>query len=402
MHVVYNLLLETLKSILKIIGKFNPKINSFLLERENQVVPANLEGCIWIHSASLGEFEQGRPIIEKIKSTWPDKKIALTFFSASGYNARKNYEYADWVGYLPVDTKNDSKNFINILNPSLAIFVKYEFWFNHLDRLIAHQIPFIYISTYWWNGHFLLKPWNQWLMKKVKYANAIFVQDLGSKKYLEQTGYTHAIVAGDTRIDRVLTIRNHCDPPPLFKKLISSKPLFIAGSTWPEDEKIIKKWYEGNPSFNLIIVPHEISAAAISDTTILFSEYSPMLYTQWKGEDFKVLIVNKIGFLSLIYTYATIAYIGGGFGKGIHNTLEAAVYGIPVLFGPNYHSFREAIDLIKFKIGFSINSDTELKEMVDYLSDEKLKNIHSLAEQYFDQNKGATELIVNYLNKFIK
>ena len=402
MHILYNVLLETLKSILKIIGKFNPKIHSFLFVRENQQVPAHLDGCIWVHSASLGEFEQGRPVIEKIKSNWPDKKIALTFFSASGYNARKNYPYADWVGYMPLDTKKDSTHFISILKPSLAIFVKYEFWYNHLDRLISDRVPFIYISTFWWKGHFLLKPWNQWLMKKVMNADAIFVQDLDSKKYLEQTGYSHAIVAGDTRIDRVLSIRDHSDPPPLFKKFSSTKPLFIAGSTWPADEKIIKKWYEHNPAFNLIIVPHEISASAINDTTVLLSEYSPILYSQWNGEDFNILIVDKIGLLSLIYTYATIAYIGGGFGKGIHNTLEAAVYGIPVIFGPNYQSFKEAYDLIKIEIGFSINTDTELKEVVDSLSGERLMNIHTQANQYFNQNKGATELIFNYLTKFVK
>lgn len=398
--ILYNTLIVAAKGIIGIIGIFNPRIRLFKQVRKNQVVPEKLEGCIWIHCASLGEFEQGRPVIEAIRLKWPDKKIALSFFSSSGYDIRKNYDQVDWVGFLPFDTKRDARIFIDTLKPSIVIFVKYEFWFNHLDRLIACSIPFIFISSYWWEGHFLLQPWNKWLIKKVKMAKAIFVQDERSMVLLRKAGYQNAILAGDTRIDRVLTIKNQNEHFPEFNQLSADKQVLIAGSTWPEDENIIKQWYNPNKAFTLIIVPHDVSESRIIQVLKLFEDYAPILFSDWKGEAFNVLIVNKIGLLNKLYRYADVAYIGGGFGKGIHNTLEAAVYGIPVIFGPNHKSFREAIDLIESEIGFSFTTPDELGFLMNSFTKEKLRKIRIETDCYFNQNKGASELIVNYLSRY--
>lgn len=387
--------------MLNIAGLFSPKLRAFLKVRNQQELPSNLKGCIWMHCASLGEFEQGRPILETIKSSRPETKIVLSFFSNSGYNARKNYHLADWVGYLPMDTKKDSRLFVNTVQPAVAIFVKYEFWFNHLDRLITSGIPFIFVSSYWWKGHFLLQPWNKWLLKKVIKANALFVQDQNSKVLLDQVGCKNAIVAGDTRIDRVLSIKKSNESIPFFQSAQSGIPIFIAGSSWWEDETIIKEWYDQNQNFKLIIVPHDVSPYRIQQVMDLFKEYSPIQYTDWEGSEYNVMIVNKIGILNKLYSYATIAYIGGGFGRGIHNILEPAVYGIPVVFGPNFTSFKEATDMIGRSIAFSINNVTQLIEITNTFSQKKLERIKKGSEEYINENKGATDLIIKHLFKLI-
>lgn len=398
MNALYNISVHIAIFMAKCIAVFNPKVKSFFQDRKNQKLPDHLQGCIWIHAASLGEFEQGRPVIEAIKQKWPNQKIALTFFSGSGYKAQKNYKYADWVGYMPIDTYSFAVNFLDQLNPTLVLFIKYEFWYNHLSVLITKRIPFVFISTYWWQDHFLLKSWNKWLMNKVMSANHIFVQDHESEKLLKQTGYTKITIAGDTRIDSVLALKNKNKRIEKFEGL-NHHQLFIAGSTWPPDEKILYHWFKRQNVYSLIIAPHDVSAKHLSQIKEKFKPFKPLLYSDWNGESFSVLIIDSIGLLKTLYRYATIAYIGGGFGKGIHNILEPSVYHIPVLFGPNHKSFKEANDMIREGIGFEAKSGSELMNIINSFNKKTTEKISYKSKKYFEENQGATDKILSYIEK---
>lgn len=400
MKSVYNTIATLISKSLPAIGVFNKKVYSFVQERKIQIYPRGLKSPIWIHCASLGEFEQGRPVIEAIKQIWPDQAIVLTFFSKSGYDIRKNYPLADWVGYMPLDTKESAKKFIQIIQPRLAIFVKYEYWFNHLDQLVQQSIPFIFISTVLHKDYFLLKSWNRWLFEKVLKASAIFVQDELSKKILEQYHYGHVVVTGDTRIDRVMDIVSNHRPIEYFDQ-IRARPLFIAGSTWPADEFILKDFLKNLHEHDFILVPHDPSPARVNELNILFEANHPVLHSQWKGEPFRLMIVDSVGLLSRLYRYAQAAYIGGGFGKSIHNILEPAAYGIPVFFGPHHHKFKEAGDLIATGSAFEVQSATEMIKVWNENIPDHLSLIKHKSQKYFNSNKGATALIIDYLRGII-
>ncbi len=398
MGILYNFFLTILLPILYVGSFFNKKINKWLTSRRNQTIPKNLDGPIWIHAASLGEFEQGRSLIEAIKKQWPSKKIALTFFSSSGYEARKNYAYADWVGYIPYDKQSKAKKFIEALDPCLAIFIKYEFWYHHLKMLDQKKIPFIFISSYWWQDHFLLKPWNKWLLKKALYADRIFVQDEMSGSFLAQTGYEKITIAGDTRIDRVLEIKNEAFTDVKCNQLLKYKPVLVAGSTWAEDEVLLANLLQLNNEYALVVAPHDVSKKRIDEVMIYFKAYKPKILSHWNGEDFKVMIIDQLGLLNKLYRFASVAYVGGGFGKGIHNTLEAVVYGIPVFYGPHHKAFKEAIDFTQSGIGFSINNSQEMNAVLQKLDESTLDKIKNKSTEYFEQNAGATAKIIAYLH----
>ena len=350
---------------------------------------------VLFHAASLGEFEQGRPVIEQLKKQQPDTKIILTFFSPSGYEIRKNYALADIVSYLPLDTASSAKRFVEMLNPSKAIFIKYEFWPNYLQALKAAEIPVYSISAIFRPGQIFFRWYGQWYKKLLQGIDHIFVQDKASLDLLKTNGIENVTVAGDTRFDRVADLAAQAKNIPLVEAFVKdADKVIVAGSSWPKDEELLVRYLQLHPDVKMILVPHEIHAAHITGISKLldgnFVRYTEA--TETNVQTTNCLVVDTIGLLSSIYRYGHVAYIGGGFGVGIHNTLEAAVWNVPVVFGPMYEKFREARDLIAIGGAFSIPDYETLEEKLDaLLKDEKAGVI---AGEYVKQNTGATKLIL--------
>ncbi len=352
---------------------------------------------VWFHAASLGEFEQGRPVIEKLKQTEPDTKILLTFFSPSGYEIRKNYTEADYILYLPADTKRNAIRFIETLRPDAAIFIKYEFWFHYLHELRNRQIPIYLISAIFRPEQPFFKNWGGLHRQMLSFFKCLYVQDKESVNLLNKIGIRNVQLTGDTRFDRVKQIAETARTIEKAESFCNDQPAIICGSTWPPDEEILLEYinsYSGN--YKWIIVPHEIGENHIKNILEKCKKKTAR-YSQ-AGTDISscdVLVIDCIGLLSSIYRYGKIAYIGGGFGAGIHNTLEAAVYGIPVIFGPKYQKFNEAVNLIQTGGAFSIQNNKELKEVLDNLIQNPA--IAEIAGQkaleYVNSQLGATDSI---------
>lgn len=372
---------------------------------------------IWFHAASLGEFEQGRPLIEALREKYPQYLILQTFFSPSGYEVRKNYKGAEIVCYLPYDTPAECRRFLDLTNPQLAFFVKYEFWGNILEELTRRQIPTYLVSGIFRERQAFFKPWGAMLRPILKSFRHMFVQDEESKRLLAGIGFDHNVtICGDTRFDRVIAIQQQAKQYPWaeeFRQQIadgsSASFVLVAGSSWPKDEDILLAHFNNHPEMKLIIAPHEIHEEHIqgilSKLKRPYLRYSE-LKKRWESgqvpeghlpesESPACLIIDAIGFLSSIYRYGDVAYIGGGFGVGIHNTLEAAVYGMPVIFGPNHTAFREALGLIVAKGGYTIsNADDYAALMHRFMTDQPfLQQAGQNAGQYVHAESGATETI---------
>jgi len=370
---------------------------------------------IWFHCSSLGEFEQGRPIIEKLKSQHPNLKSLLTFFSPSGYEIRKGYKGVDWVFYLPLDSKRNAKTFFDIVNPTLAVFVKYDYWYYYLNECKKRKTPLLLVSGIFRKDQPFFKWYGNLHRSMLNCFAHFFVQDKESLQLLLSININNATVAGDTRFDRVSEIAENFTPIKVIEKFCGSSQILVAGSTWPEDEEMLQKTIAdinpANPYLKLIIAPHEISKKHLSDIkkifpgALWFSNYddsTPITNEfAWSmlGKASHVLILDNIGMLSRLYHYATITYIGGGLNKGIHNTLEAAVYGKPVLFGPNYKKFKEAIGLIETGGGVCVHSSTELTSQLKRLLINKdvLELSSKNSFDFVKQNKGATEKVLHYI-----
>lgn len=359
---------------------------------------------IWFHASSLGEFEQGRPMIEKIKAEYPQYKILLTFFSPSGYEVRKNYELADVICYLPFDTPFKVRKFIHLANPCMAIFIKYEFWGNYLGELKRKGIPTYIVSAIFRKEQLFFKWYGRLYRRFLQYFDHLFVQDKQSLDLLQSIGITPVTVAGDTRFDRVFDVYNHRrDIPGIDTFLRNAKgeraQILIAGSSWPADEEILINYFNAHPDLKLIIAPHEIHREHLMQIEAQLQRPSIRLSEAFSKDssDKDCIIVDSFGLLSSIYRYGDIAYIGGGFGAGIHNTLEAAVYGIPVIFGPKYQKFKEAKDLIAVGGGFSIpNADEFASRVNDFLSyPHLLEEAGRAAGDFVKNNTGATNKILN-------
>lgn len=360
---------------------------------------------IWFHASSLGEFEQGRPMMEKIKQEHPDYKILLTFFSPSGYEVRKNYNGADVICYLPFDTPFRVKKFLRLANPVMAVFIKYEFWGNYLHELKKRGIP-VYIISAIFRPDQLFFQWFGAPYRKMLYNfTHLFVQDERSKELLAEFDIRNVTVCGDTRFDRVLDICRQARELPNVERFVKNEKgeqvqTLIAGSSWPQDEDIFIPYFNKHPELKLIIAPHEIHQEHLTYIESLLKRpsvrLSEVLQDNHLLEGKDCLIVDSFGMLSSIYRYGTIAYIGGGFGAGIHNTLEATVYGIPVLFGPRYQKFKEARDLIKVGGGFSISSKEEFTDKMDELltNQQTLATAGKSAGNFVSGNAGATEQIL--------
>ncbi|OAV68960.1 3-deoxy-D-manno-octulosonic-acid transferase [Bacteroidales bacterium Barb6] len=362
---------------------------------------------IWFHASSLGEFEQGRPMMEKIKATHPEYKILLTFFSPSGYEVRKDYAGADIVCYLPFDTPRRVKAFLNLTNPAIAVFIKYEFWGNYLHELKKRGIPVYIVSAIFRREQLFFKWYGKSYRKILLCFNHLFVQDNLSKELLNKYGITNVTVTGDTRFDRVHDIYRQRKAIPAVEQFIASasgekKHILIAGSSWPQDEELLINYFNNRPDLKLIIAPHEIDNGHLQHIESLLKRPSVRLSEadniQYSAQD--CLIADSFGLLSSIYRYGDIAYIGGGFGAGIHNTLEAAVYGIPVLFGPNYQKFKEAKDLIDCGAAFSILNEAELANRLNaLLADTKLSaTAGKAAARFVQEHIGTTDKVLAELS----
>lgn len=366
------------------------------------------ERWIWIHVASLGEFEQARPIIEKIRLQHPEYRLCLTFFSPSGYEPMKHYPNADLVTYLPFDTSLDVEPFIDALQPEMVLFVKYEFWLRTLAILKKKRVPTYLVSAIFRKEQsFFKKGYGALFREALTTFRTIFVQDNQSVELLRSINVTNTMVTGDTRIDRVAKIKQEEFSLPPIQKLQEAahkrgQKVVIMGSSWPEDEELMGSFLKQNSEKAFfIVVPHEIGEAHIRSIVALTSGRATR-YSEWNGEaadEVELLIIDKIGLLSKLYRYADIAYIGGGFGKGIHNTLEPAVYGLPVLFGPKYHKFREAVELIKVGGGFSVSNPEEMHKVMDRLltDDAFLASSSRASAQWIGEQLGATDTLLSAL-----
>ncbi|MDR3141918.1 MAG: 3-deoxy-D-manno-octulosonic acid transferase [Tannerellaceae bacterium] len=377
------------------------KTNGILREKINPDA-----SYIWFHASSLGEFEQGRPMMEKIKAGYPQYKILLTFFSPSGYEVRKNYSGADVICYLPFDTPFKVKKFLRLANPSMAIFIKYEFWANYLTELKKRNIPTYIISAIFRPNQLFFRWYGKPFRKMLHCFNHLFVQDKASSALLAGYGINNVTIEGDTRFDRVLDVQKQAKPIPLVEQFIKNREgekqfTLIAGSSWPQDEEFIIQYFNEHPEMKLIIAPHEIDGPRLLDIHSKLKRPSVRLSDTGEqhiaGKD--CLIIDSFGLLSSIYRYGDVAYIGGGFGKGIHNILEAAVYGIPVLFGPKYHKFKEAKDVIAVGGGFPVSNGTSFQEKMDELLTCRhlLESAGRAAGNFVRDNAGATDRILAQL-----
>lgn len=357
---------------------------------------------IWFHAASLGEFEQGRPLIERIKKRYPEYKILLTFFSPSGYEVRRDYRGADIVCYLPLDKPRNVKKFMDIIQPCMAFFIKYEFWKNYLNELNKRQIPVYSVSSIFRKDQVFFKWYGGSYRKVLSNFDQLFVQNETSKRFLSKIGIEKVTVVGDTRFDRVLEIRQEAKDLPLVEAFKRESLTIVAGSSWAPDEDLFIEYFNTHPGIKLIIAPHVIDenhlVEIISKLRRPYVRYSKANEQNVKNAD--CLIIDGYGLLSSIYRYGEIAYIGGGFGVGIHNILEAAVYGIPVIFGPKYQKFMEARQLIEEKGAFSIKDGEELNQLLNKMTSDKefLKESGSNAGNYVTKNLGASELILSQIN----
>ena len=353
---------------------------------------------IWFHAASLGEFEQGRPLIERIRKEYPQYKILQTFFSPSGYEVRKNYDGADIVCYLPIDTPSNVKKFVDLVNPCMVFFVKYEFWQNYLNALSKKSVPVFSVSSIFRPGQIFFRWYGKSYQQVLKTFAHLFVQNEESKQLLAEIGVKNTTVVGDTRFDRVLDICAAAKQLPLVQKFKGDALTFVAGSSWGPDEDIFIKYFNAHPEMKLIIAPHVVNDSHLKEIESKLQR-SCIRYTKATEENVEqadCLIIDCYGLLSSIYRYGEISYIGGGFGVGIHNVLEAAVYGIPVIFGPNNKKFREAQHLLANKGGFEINGYEDFEQLMNkFLTDEAyLKQSGQAAGDYVKGNAGAMEKIM--------
>ena len=356
---------------------------------------------IWFHAASLGEFEQGRPLIEKMKSQYPDYQILLTFFSPSGYEIRKNYPHADIITYLPIDTQKNAKCFLEATKPDMIFFIKYEFWYYFLKTATDKKIPTYYVAALFRPQQFFFAWYGKFMQPILQKISHYFVQNEVSKKQLESIGIQQISVVGDPRIDRVMELAAQAKNFPIIEDFCKKKKIMVIGSSWAQDEAILLPFVAKNTDWKFIIAPHEIDEKHLQNienqSLVKIVRYSK----HEKNSDANVLLIDNIGMLNSLYRYGKIAYIGGGFGSGIHNTLEPMAYGLPVIFGPKYQKFEEANAMISAtpQGAFSIKSTEDLSVIFTFLKEEK--NYDAASEtilEYMEKNKGATEKIVKMLS----
>lgn len=402
MRFFYSLGISIYTSVIFIAALFSRKANLMIKGRMDFKLPDfGSDDVIWIHAASLGEFEQGKPLIEKLKKDYTQSKIVLTFFSPSGYEVRKNYELVNHVSYIPFDSKKNARKFLDKLNPKLVIFIKYEFWFNFLIELKQREIPVVFISAIFRDNQIYFKPIGKWFLKHLMQVTHFFVQNQHSQNVLIKNNINQNTVTGDTRFDSVLKVKETIFKNSKLDSFLSGSKFIVFGSTWKPDEELIIKFINSGilKGFKFIIAPHEINHQKVEQVQKKIKVQSALYSEEFISSKNQVLVVNQIGQLKYLYRFAELAYVGGGFGAGIHNTLEASVYGCPVVFGPKYQKFDEAKRMIKLKIGFFISDYQSFEKQILFLLGSDGIKFKSRAERFFRESEGATNKIVLYFKE---
>ncbi|UUW10820.1 3-deoxy-D-manno-octulosonic acid transferase [Flavobacterium plurextorum] len=406
---LYNLVISIAGFFLKIVALFSPKIKLFVEGRKNvfaileeKIKPS--DKTIWFHSASLGEYEQGLPVIEKIKEKYPSHKIIVTFFSPSGYEVRKNNTVADVTVYLPLDSKSNAKRFLKLVHPEFVFFIKYEFWLNYLKELEKSKTPTYLISGIFRDSQMFFKWYGGFYRNALKAFTFFFVQNESSKQKIEAIGFKNVVISGDTRFDRVTAILERDNKLDYIENFKNNQPAIVIGSSWPKDEALITEYINQAPdNIKFIIAPHNIKTDQITVLKSLLTK-STVLYSEKEGKDlsnYNVFIIDTIGLLTKIYSYAAIAYVGGGFGNpGIHNILEPATFGIPIVIGPNFANFAEAVSLVELKGCIPVSTFSELKIVFDRLlnDDAFFKEKSKICKSFIEENKGATSTIMTTIS----
>jgi 3-deoxy-D-manno-octulosonic-acid transferase len=412
----YNVFIRLYPLAAAVISPFNEKARLWLNGRKTILthIETSVAGDdakkIWMHCSSLGEFEQGRPLIEKFKELYPSYKIVLTFFSPSGYEVQKNNQLVDYVFYLPMDSSKNAKFFLDVINPSLIVFVKYEFWYYFLKEIHERNIPLLLVSAIFFEHFSFFKWYGTWYRESLFFFNHIFLQTKQSEDLLKTINVTKNLsIAGDTRFDRVLQVAAETRSFPEIEAFIANAKTIIAGSTWTEDDEVLDHYANTHPEIKFIVAPHDLSKERIKECctlfkhAVLYSDYVEMIKKQMQTDvTINTLIIDNMGMLKFLYRYATICFIGGGFGDdGIHNILEASVYYKPVLFGPAYDKFSEAIELVEKGGAFDVEDAIELEEELnDLLRDETSYNeACNIAGEYVKNNAGATATIMQYIQE---
>ncbi|MGZ3776161.1 MAG: 3-deoxy-D-manno-octulosonic acid transferase [Mucilaginibacter sp.] len=387
---------------------FNKKAKLWLKGRQ-QVKYQSFDKSAWFHFASLGEYEQGLPVLIAFRQKHLDIPVVITFFSPSGYEVRKNTPHADAVYYLPLDTAANARRFIAAINPTIAVFTKYEYWYHYFQQLNGRNVPLFVISGIFRPEQVFFKWYGGLHRQMLGFVTRFFVQDEESKSLLQQLNITHVDVSGDTRFDRVWANAEHPKSFDIIEDFTKGHKVLIAGSTWPQDEDLLAELIKTHGNWKFIIAPHEIKTGNIERLMSILPQNLSVRYSQLDPESYQghqllktqVLVIDNIGMLSSLYRYGNVAYIGGGFGVGIHNTLEAAAFGLPVIFGPSYQKFKEARDLVAQQLGFSINDADELTSVFSGLvkDDAGLNAVSEKVKEYVKANTGATGMIIEYLSK---
>ena len=406
---IYNLIVQLADFLLKIVALFSPKMKLFVEGRKT--VFATLESkinatdkTIWFHAASLGEYEQGLPVIEKMKEKFPAHKIVVTFFSPSGYEVRKNNTVADVTVYLPLDTKSNAQQFLKLVHPEMVFFIKYEYWPNYLNELKKQNIKTYLISGVFREKQAFFKWYGGFYRNALQAFDYFFVQNESSKKLLQSIGFTNVKISGDTRFDRVVSILERDNSLDFIAQFKNNTITIVIGSSWPKDESLLVNYInQSSNEVKFIIAPHNIKSEQIQELKNSITKKS-ILFSEKDNQDvstFDVFIIDTIGILTKIYSYADIAYVGGGFGNpGVHNILEPATFGVPIVIGPNFSHFAEATALVNMTGCVSISNQKELNEIFDNLiqnPDERLEKGH-ICSTFVSMNKGATEVILKHIN----
>ena len=411
MRVIYSIFIGLYPLLARILSPWNAKARKWvagrrgLFEGLEKGLAAGSGPVIWMHCASLGEFEQGRPLLERFRKEHPRHRILLTFFSPSGYEVRKNYEGADMVCYLPMDSPSNAREFLDLVHPELAVFVKYEFWHHYLDELRRRQVPTLLLSAIFRKSQPFFRPYGGFWRNMLRAYTHLFLQDQASLDLLQGIGFgDRASISGDTRFDRVSEIARTGYEVPGLKQFCGSYDVLVAGSTWEEDEDVLVHFVNQRTDLRTIIAPHEPGPSEIADIRRKFRD--TLLYSEWKAggsmEGARVLILDGMGMLANAYRHATVTYVGGGFGDdGVHNVLEAAVYYKPVVIGPVYDKFREAVELVDLGGAIVVDSAVKLeREMTLGLSNAMdLHGIGTIAGEYVRKRTGATETVMRYIQE---
>lgn len=414
LQLLYNIGIWIYNIGINIAGFFNKKAKLWIQGRRGwrqrykkdwQLINSDNQPCVWIHCASLGEFEQGRPVLEELKKEYPTIKILLTFFSPSGYEIRKNYASADYICYLPLDTRANALAFVEIFQPALSIFIKYEFWYHYLTVLYQKDIPTLLISAIFRQNQMFFK-WYGGLFKKLLFRfKHIFTQNQASADLLQLIGLQNFTVVGDTRIDRVLQMAKDAPTFSVIESFVMDYKIVIIGSSWQPDEAILLPFIDEYlpEDWKVIIAPHDIKESHIQQIERSLHT-SNIRYSKAAGEKLaavKVLLIDNIGMLSALYQYGKLAYIGGGFGAGIHNTLEPIAFGLPVIFGPKFQKFEEAVQLTEQGGAFVIQDLITFQAIFDFLQKEEIyKQASDIDKQYVMDNQGATQQVIDFIKNF--